>query len=71
MDYCRAFLLFSGFALPVFGGGGGLIASSLHTSHGTGHEFLGIYRLWRAFSLAKRSTFLPTQNNVKMCLKLS
>ena len=23
MDYCRAFLLFSGFALPVFGGVGG------------------------------------------------
>ena len=57
MDYCRAFLLFSGFALPVFGGGGGggggggLITSSLHTSHGTGYEFLGIYRLWRVLSL--------------------
>ena len=23
----------------------------LHTSHGTGYEFLGIYRLWRVFSL--------------------
>ena len=48
MDYCRAFLLFSGFALPVFGG---LITSSLHTSHGTGYELLGIYRLWRVLSL--------------------
>ena len=53
MDYCRAFLLFSGFALPVFGvgWGGGVITSSLHTSHGTGYEFLGIYRLWRVLSL--------------------
>ena len=72
MDYCRAFLLFSGFALPVFGGvgeaqksilfapgiqflwggeGAGLITSSLHTSHGTGCEFVGIYRLWRVLSL--------------------
>ena len=33
------------------GGGAGLITSSLHTSHGTGYEFLGIYRLWRVFSL--------------------
>ena len=53
MDYCRAFLLFSGFALPVFarGGGGGLITSSLHTSHSTDYEFLGIHRLWRVLSL--------------------
>ena len=48
MDYCRAFLLFSGFALPVLGG---LIRSRLHTSHGTDYEFLGIYRLWRVLSL--------------------
>ena len=57
MDYCRAFLLFSVFALPVFWGGGGaeggggLITSRLHTSHGTDYEFLGIYRLWRVLSL--------------------
>ena len=35
----------------LWGGGGGVITSSLHTSHGTGYEFLGIYRLWRALSL--------------------
>ena len=33
------------------GGGAGLITSSLHTSHGTGCEFFGIYRLWRVLSL--------------------
>ena len=33
------------------GEGGGLITSSLHTSHGTACEFLGIYRLWRVSSL--------------------
>ena len=31
--------------------GGGLITSSLHASHGTGYEFLGIYRHWRVLSL--------------------
>ena len=54
MDYCRAFLLFLWFALPVFGGWGGvggLITSSLHTSHGTAYEFLGILQALAVLSL--------------------
>ena len=43
-------IICTGYSIFV-GGGAGLITSSLHTSHGTGCEFFGIYRLWRVLSL--------------------